>query len=513
MAKTEQKVKDPVTVDVPLTDYQDFMAILKPLDTLMGGTRAMRAMGVEYLPKEKEEETADYNNRLARTYLVNYFKNTISKLGGEVFSKPIVVPDDMPEDLKPILDNVDNNGDDITQFGLKGFKKALHQGLGYILVDYPQVNIREEGGVKYFLDEDGEWKPWTKQNEKDQGFRPNWVRIDAEQLIGWRTEVINGKETLTQIRIFEVIQEPDGEYGQTDVKQIRVFTPTTWEIHKEDEAGNWALEKTGTNNLGYIPLVVSYLGIKKKPMVVDPPLEGLADLNIAHWQSTSDQRNILHYARLVVYFGKGIADNIIFGPNKFVLTDEPDADLKVVEHSGNSIGAGRQDIMDIENQMSMYGLTYLMPRTGSITATEKAIDKSENDSALKSWALTWEDALNRAIKITADYMNIDESTVPDVSLNVEFRTFMADVEAKILIDAQAKGIIPRILVIEELQRRGIIKEGTDLVELEAMLEKERQEGFDQAGGSMLESIMVRRTAEADEAARNSANDKIMEEDE
>jgi len=511
MAKTEKQVKDPVTVDTPLEDYADFMEILKPLDTLMGGTRSMRAAKTAYLPREKEEESGDYNNRLARTYLVNYFKNTIMKLAGEVFSKPVVVPDAMPDDLKSILDNVDNNGDDVTQFGLKGFKKALHQGLGYILVDYPQVTLKKEGEVTFFLDQDGQWKPWSKEQEKGKGLRPNWVRIDANQIIGWRTEVINGKETLVQIRIFEQVQEPEGDYGQKDVKRIRVFEPNKWEIHEETEAGNWEMVKKGTNKLGYIPLVVSYLGERKKPMVVDPPLEGLADLNIAHWQSTSDQRNIIHYARLVVYFGAGIGDDIVFGPNKFVTTDEPDAKLEVVEHQGNAIGAGRQDILDLENQMSMYGLTYLMPRTGNITATEKAIDKSENDSALKSWALTWEDALNQANRITADYIGIPKDTeLPKVTLNVEFRTFMADVEAKILIDAQAKGIIPRTLVIEELQRRGIIKEDLDLVELESMLEKERQENTE--GSGLFSSLVARREQEAKNINAATGDDKVMEED-
>jgi hypothetical protein len=510
MAKTEKGVKDPIKVDTPLEDYINFMEILKPLDTLMGGTRAMRAAKTEYLPQEKEEDTNDYNTRLSRTYLVNYFKNTISKLAGEVFSKPIVIPEEMPEDLEPIIENVDNNGDDITQFALKGFRKALHQGIGFILVDYPQVTLKTEGGVKFFLDSDNLWKPWTKANEKKQGLRPNWVRIDAQQIIGWRVESINGRETLTQIRIFEIVQEPDGDYGQKDVKQIRVFTPHTWELHQETEGGEYELVNQGTNNLGYIPLVVSYIGEKVKPLIVSPPLEGLADLNIAHWQSTSDQRNILHYARLVVYFGSGIGDEITFGPNKFVTTDEPDAKLQVVEHSGHAIGAGRQDIQDLENQMSMYGLTYLMPRTGSITATEKAIDKSENDSALKSWALTWQSAINQALKITADYINIEnKDDLPEATMNLDFRTFMADVEAKILIDAQAKGIIPRSLVIEELQRRGIIKEDTDLIELESELEKERQEGFDAAGGSMLNSLIARRNT-ADNQAGNTEDDKSMD---
>ena len=104
MADKEAKRADneSVKVNTPLEDYQKFMAVLDPLNTLMGGTRAMRAAAETYLPKEKEEETDDYNSRLARTYLVNYFKRTIEKLAGEVFSKPINVPDEM----NPIIDEI-----------------------------------------------------------------------------------------------------------------------------------------------------------------------------------------------------------------------------------------------------------------------------------------------------------------------------------------------------------------------------------------------------------------------
>jgi len=467
-------------VETPLEAYEDFMTVLDPLDTLMQGTRGMVAKSTTYLPQEEEEETTSYNNRLARTKLVNFFKQTINKLGGAVFSKPVSLSEDMPKEMEKIMENVDNNGKDITRWSLGVFKDALHRGITHFLIDYPQVNLKTVKGVTYFEDKeetDAEkrWKPWTKKNEEGKGLRPNWVPIQADMLIGWRTEIVQGKVTLTQIRIKEQTEEPDGDYGQRTVNRIRVFTPKTWEIWVENEEGVYEEDSRGTNNLGYVPLVSVYLGEKVREMVVNPPLEGLADLNITHWQSTSDQRNILHYARLVIYFGKGIDTKngkLVIGPNRFILSDEPEADLKVVEHSGHSIGAGRQDIIDIEKQMVMFGLTMMMPKTGTATATERAIDSSENDSALKSYALSMEDGLNEAIKMTADYMQMDREKVGTVSLHTDFQSFLADVEAKILMEAKEKRIIPRKIVIDEFIRRGILKEDSDPIEIEAMLEAE-----------------------------------------
>jgi len=479
MSKTPSDAYDPNSVETPLEAYENFMAVLEPLDTLMEGTRGMQAAGTKYLPQEIEEENVSYENRLKRTKLVNYFRRTIERLAGEVFSKPVTFGEDLHPQIEDLMENIDNNGKDITRFAFDSFKDGLHRGITHILVDYPQVRLKTEGNVKYFWDdsekdEERKWKPWTKANEDKGGFRPNWIPITAEQIIGWRTEIKQGKVTLTQIRIEEQTEEPDGEYGQVIVNRIRVFTPDTWEIHTENDEGTYELTSEGTNNLGYIPLISIYFGERVREMVVNPPLEGLADLNIMHWQSTSDQRNILHFARLVIYFGKGIEakDGLVIGPNRFILSDEPDSDLKVVEHSGEAIGAGRVDIRDIETQMALFGLTVMMPKTGSGTATERAIDSSENDSSLKAMALSFEDGLNEAVQVTADYLKIDKEKAGMVFINTEFQSYLMSAEAQILIDAKDKRILPRSVVIEEFMRRGIIREDSDPIEIERLLEKE-----------------------------------------
>jgi len=503
-------------VDTPLPAYDDFMEVLAPLDTLMKGTRGMQEASTTYLPQEAEEDPIDYSNRLKRTKLVNYFKRTIQKLAGEVFSKPLTRSDDINETVDEILDDVDNNGHDITEFAFKSFQNGLHKGVVHFLVDYPQVRLKKEGNVTYFLDEnekdpERKWKPWTRANERELNYRPNWVHIDADQIIGWRTEVKQGKVTLTQIRIRETTEEPDGEYGQKDVNRIRVFTQTNWEVHKQNDEGVYEPESSGTNNLGYVPLVTVYLGEKIREMVVDPPLESLGDLNILHWQSTSDQRNILHYARLVIYFGKMMDTTdgkMVVGPNRFVLSDEPEADLKVVEHNGRSIEAGRQDIKDLETQMALFGLSLMLPKTGNTTATERALDSAENDSTLKSWALALQRGINECIEITADYLQIEREKAGTISINTEFKSFVMGVESKLLLDAADKNIIPKAVVVDEFIRRGILKEDTDPLELETMLEKERQQSM-----SFMESFNSARTRQPNTGGEMAPNEPGMTEDE
>ena len=50
-----------------------------------------------------------------------------------------------------------------------------------------------------------------KEGEKA---RPYWVTYKPSDILGWRTEIINGARELTQVRLLEKVVEPDGAYGE-----------------------------------------------------------------------------------------------------------------------------------------------------------------------------------------------------------------------------------------------------------------------------------------------------------
>ena len=116
-------------------------------------------------------------------------------------------------------------------------------------------------------------------------------------------------------------------------------------------------------------------------MTARPPLLDMAWLNLAHWQSASDQRHILHIARVPLLFGRNLQvpeTGLDIGPNRLILSDDPSADLRFVEHSGAAIEAGRQDLRDLEEErMAILGLDLIARRPGHMTATAKAIDAAQ----------------------------------------------------------------------------------------------------------------------------------------
>jgi hypothetical protein len=300
-----------------------------------------------------------------------------------------------------------------------------------------------------------------------------------------------------------VTEEADGKYGVKEIQRIRVINKDNWEVWilTENEKGEkeWELENQGFHNRGYISLVSWIIGEEVSEMTTEPPLSDLGYLNLAHWQSASDQRNILHYARIITYFAKmlGIdsgaktsSQKAIMGANVLVHSQNEAADMKVVEHSGAAIEAGRNDLKDLEIQMSKYGLGLIMgTKTGTQTATEKAIDTAESDSTLKSWAVSYQAFVNRAVAMGAKLVG-NEDELELVKVNTDFKSFLRSMEVSELREAFTDGLLPRELVIEELQRRGVIRDDIDFVDIMKMLDseaEEKQKQFDQQMGNWRES--------------------------
>ncbi len=83
-------------VAIPSTAYEAMRARWALPVTLWGGTQAMRIAGERYLPKQLKESNPAYERRVNRSFLFNAFKKTLQALTGKVFSKEIVLQDDVP---------------------------------------------------------------------------------------------------------------------------------------------------------------------------------------------------------------------------------------------------------------------------------------------------------------------------------------------------------------------------------------------------------------------------------
>ena len=185
----------------------------------------------------------------------------------------------------------------------------------------------------------------------------------------------------------EIVEEPIGEYEIKQVQQVRLLQIGKWTTYRKNDKDEWVEHETGVftdakgNLLSVIPFRFFY-GIKKSFGVGQSPLIGLAYQNIEHWQSSSDQQNILHVARVPILFSKGFDENdtITASANTRLNSSSTDADVKWVEHSGAAIGAGAESIEALEERMRQSGAELLVKKDIASTATEVRGDKDANKS-------------------------------------------------------------------------------------------------------------------------------------
>ena len=124
--------------------------------------------------------------------------------------------------------------------------------------------------------------------------RPYWSIYSPPDVLGWRSEIIDGQQKLTQLRLFEKVVQPEGDYGEKLVEQVRVLYPG---VHSrsgtKDKKGDYRVVEEGTTSLNDIPFAVAYAN-RTGILESRPPLADIAELNLKAYQVQSDLDKQLH---------------------------------------------------------------------------------------------------------------------------------------------------------------------------------------------------------------------------
>lgn len=429
------------TVNTPSSAYYFMAQNWAIVDALMGGTRAMREAGEMLLPKFVFEEKDSYKNRLGASVLLPVYSETIKAMGGRVFRKTIRIDEKTtPPTVLEFTKEANKSKDSLSVIASEWLSDALAYGISHMLIDFPQNNAN---GVL------------TKQDERDLKLRPFASVIKHNQVIGWRQK--DGE--LTQLRIREFVSEDDGAFGSKEIEQIRVFEPGVCKIYRHDAAKvEFELYLEIPMTLRRIPVVTLYAK-RTGFMMAEPPLMGLAHLNVAHWQSASDQRNILHVARVPILAVTGMdGDGDLKIGSASAVQLPRDATMKYVEHTGAAIAAGADDLRALEDQMRQCGAKMLQAdQPVRITATQSVEDKARALSPLAQIAQALEDGLNNVLQLCADWLG--EKTGGRAEITADFDIDAApDNSMSTLISMQQTGNLSKATLFDEAKRRGIIQE-------------------------------------------------------
>ena len=353
------------------------------IEDLLQGTYGMRRKHRRYLPQEPRELDESYDNRLARSVCPPYYQRLERMLAGMLTRKPVRL-NDVSDIVREQLFDVNLLGDDLNVWTYETARKMVRYGHVGVLVDAPAAG---ENG------------------------RPYWVSYTPREILGWRSELVNGSQQLTQLRLLENVIVPDGEYGEKQVEQVRVLTPGNFELHRrDDKSGDFRMFDSGTTSLSEIPFSVAYSN-RVNYLESRPPLEDIAELNLKAYQVQSDLDNQLHICAvpMLAFFGfPSSAEEVSAGPGE-AIAFPAEGKAEYIEPSGNSFDSQFKRLEQIAYQINELGLSAVLgQKLSAETAEAKRIDRSQGDSTMMVIAQNMQDLIDNCLNYHAQYLNITE---------------------------------------------------------------------------------------------------------
>ena len=353
------------------------------IEDLLGGTYEVRRKHRRYLPQEPREQDDSYDNRLARSVAPPYYIRLERMLAGMLTRKPVRL-NDVADVIREQLFDVDLQGNDLNVWTYDTARKMIRYGHVGVLVDAPASG---EGG------------------------RPYWVAYTPREILGWRTEIADGQQKLSQLRLLEKVIEPDGLYGEKQVEQVRLLTPGAFEIHRKDDKGEFKLHDEGTMSLSDIPFSVAYAN-RVNVMESRPPMEDIAELNLKAYQTQSDLDNQLHISAvpMLAFYGfPQSSEEVSAGPGE-AIAFPADGRAEYIESKGTSYDAQFKRLEQLEGQINELGLAAVLgQKLSAETAEAKKIDRSQGDSTMQVVAQQMQDMIDNSLLFHARYLGSNES--------------------------------------------------------------------------------------------------------
>ena len=443
-----QRVGNVTQVNDPSTAWVNQEPHWGLIEHLLGGTYKIRKGHRKFLPQEPRELDESYDNRLQRSVLAPYYVRLERMLAGMLTRKPVRL-DDVSDQIREQLFDVDLQGNDLQTWLYNTSRICIRYGHVGVLVDAPKSG--------------------------DNG-RPYWISYSPRDVLGWRVELADGQQKLTQLRLSEKIVVPDGLYGEKQVEQVRVLTPGAFEIFQKDQKGDFRVIDEGTTSLSQIPFSVAY---SNRVGVLEsfPPLADIAELNLQHYQVQSDLGNQLHISAvpMLALFGfPAAAEEISAGPGEALSLPEGAA-ASYIEPAGNSYDAQFRRLDQIVSQINDLGLAAVMgAKLSAETAESKRIDRSQGDSTMMVVAQQMQDMIDNCLRFHADYLQ--ESQAGSSLVNRDFMgARLEPQEIQALLQLYTAGTVTQETLLLQLEAGEVLGDDFDVeAELEAT----------QAGGLM-----------------------------
>jgi hypothetical protein len=358
-------------------------------------------------------------------------------LAGMLTRKPVRL-NDVSDVVREQLFDVDLQGNDLNVWTYEACRKMVRYGHIGVLVDAPAA-----GSLG----------------------RPYWVTYTPREILGWRTELIDGEQKLTQLRLLEKVIVPDGEFGEKEVEQVRVLTPGAFEVHRLHENGQFVVHESGNTTMDHIPFAIAYSN-RVNFMESRPPLEDIGELNLKAYQIQSDLDNQLHISAvpMLAFYGfPQSAEEVTAGPGE-AISFPSDGRAEYIAPPSNAFDSQFRRLDQLAQQINELGLSAVLgQKLSAETAESKRIDRSQGDSTMMVIAQNMQDLIDNCLVHHAHYLNI-----PEVGSSFVNRDFLGarlePQEIQSLLALYTAGTITQKTLLDQLYEGEVLGDEFDVEE-------------------------------------------------
>lgn len=413
-----------------------------------------------------KENKARYKQYKARAVWYAFTARTLAGMVGAAFRKPPTI--EVPAAIDYIKTDVDGAGVGVAQQSQASLLQVLTVGRAGLLVDFPET--------------DGEVSRATLVSKRLQPF----IRqVEAEDVINWRAEAVDGKTVLTLVVIAEEYSEPSG-FGAECGTQYRVLRLVAGvylvEIWRKLQGTNdWFIFKTivpqKSNGSPFPEIPFFFIGSENNDADVDAaPSFDLAQLNIAHFRNSADYEDSVYLVGQPQVYLSGLDQNWVdmlekkglYLGSRSILPLPSGGTAGMLQAQPNTLCKEAMD--QKEKQAIALGARLVEQGTVAKTATQAGGELNVQHSVLSLCVGNVSEAYTKAINAMLEFAGVSGKVVFEI--NREFVELTLDAQMlTALIAAWQSGKFPEGDLWANLKKYGIIdpKKSDDQIknELEA----------------------------------------------
>lgn len=423
-----------------------FLCEWKDNRAMILGERAVKAPGARFLPCDENMSPEAYANMVQRTPFFPAAARTHEGVKAFAARKPSIV--NAPENTLDILNTITARGYTIDKLAAKIFSELLITNFVGLVVDYPAST-----------------GPMSKAQAIDKGVRPYIGMYTAENILGIETGVINNRQRVTRVRLFD-------NAAQTVIRELRLdnglYTVTIWKLN----GGQWTiaskLAPTGPGVIDEIPFTLvateEDFDPSKAPLSDVCSLNKqlfLASSNLAqcHWWLSSPIPYIIKKLTDEEKAGQiSIAPGIVWQFD----CDPKEAVVGFLEWAGGQVAELRAEVEAIKSDLSKIGARMLAPDKAVAEAADTEHIRRAAENAIQQQLTQARDrGLNDALAWVSWWLGLAEDAIT-FEASTDYNVIPRDAPTLAFIKSlKESGDISRDALLDIVIDEGILPETFD----------------------------------------------------